>query len=128
MMSRQVTMFVEAKALPAVLAALVDEVVPAYCPMPQFLGFTVLQSDAGLRPEVVATSYWHDGLEESAELSDRFVGRIRAIEGVTAAKRTFDLLFATMRDTEGGFCVEGHRSEAPRAARAANGADDHAGD
>ncbi len=106
MMSRQVTAFVEPEALDAVISTLIDDVLPVYCKTPHFLGFTVVKSDKGPRTEVVATSYWDDGLEQTAQLSDQFVARIRAIDGVSAARRPFEIVYATMRDTTGGFCAE----------------------
>jgi len=103
MMSRQLTAFVDPGALDAVITTLIDEVLPAFRRTPHFLGFTVVTSDKGLRTEVVAMSYWDDGLEDTAELANRFVARIRAIDGVSAARRSFEVVYATMRDTTGGF-------------------------
>jgi hypothetical protein len=107
MMSRQVTAFVAPGALDAVISTLVDEVLPVYRESPHFLGFTVVKSDKGPRTEVVAMSYWDDGLEGTAQLSDKFVAQIRAIDGVSAARRSFEIVHASMRDTTGGFCTEG---------------------
>jgi hypothetical protein len=106
MMSRQVTAFVEPDALHSVVDTLIDEVLPVYCETPHFLGFTVIKSEAGPRTEIVATSYWDDGLEGSAHLSDQFMANIRAIEGVSASRRTFEILYVTMRDTTGGLCAD----------------------
>jgi hypothetical protein len=106
MMSRQVTAFVAPESLDAVIATLIDEVLPIYREAPHFLGFTVVKSDKGPRTEVVAMSYWDDGLEGTAQLSDKFVAQIRAIDGVSAARRSFEIVHASMRDTTGDFCAE----------------------
>jgi hypothetical protein len=96
-----VTFCVELEDLPVLMGAVVDDVIPHFEDIPHFLGVTVIKSDLGTRAEVVATSYWDDGLEGSGEQSARFVEEIFRVTGRNAARKSFDILYACVRDSTG---------------------------
>ena len=106
MKSRQVSFYVERDDLTLVMATVVDEVVPRFEQLPHFLGLTVIKSDVASRSEVVATSYWDDGLEGSETESQRFVDEIVRVTGSNPARKTFDILYAEVRDASGTLCTE----------------------
>ena len=104
MKSRQVSFYVEREHLTLVMTTVVEEVVPRFEQLPHFLGLTVIKSDVVDRSEVVATSYWDDGLEGSETESQRFVDEIIRVTGSNPSRKSFDILYARVRDSTGHLC------------------------
>ncbi len=106
MKSRQVSFYVEADNLPRVMDTICNEVLPQYSQLPHFLGVTVVKADLGERSEVIATSYWDDGLEGSEETSAKFIEEIVNVTGRNPARKIFDVLYAQVRDSNGALCTD----------------------
>jgi hypothetical protein len=104
--SRQVSFFVEADDLPSVMHTMCDEVIPQFQELPNFLGLTIIKADLDGRSEVVSTSYWDDGLADSEHVSSHFISEIVRVTGSNPARKVFDILYASVRDTSGELCVE----------------------
>jgi len=104
--SRQVTFYVEAEDLPLVMGALRAEVLPQFQELPNFLGLTMIKADTDGRSEVVSTSFWDDGLEDSEPVASRFIDEIFRVTGSNPARKTFDILYASVRDANGELCTE----------------------
>lgn len=79
---------------------------PRFEQLPHFLGLTVLKSDAAGRFEVVATSYWDDGLEGSEREPQRFIDEIIRVIGSNPSRKIYDILYAEVRDSRGTLCTE----------------------
>jgi hypothetical protein len=75
-----------------------DEVLPRFSKIPHFLGFVALQSE-GSRPEVVALSFWDDGLEGSEAISEEFRDEIERVTGAALARKEFTIVRMLMRGT-----------------------------
>jgi hypothetical protein len=101
MKCRQVSFYVEQSEIPLVMETVVHQVLPQYQVLPHFLGATVIKSDRGERAEVVATSYWDDGLEGSDEESSRFIEEISRVTGQNPSRKMYDILYAEVRDSNG---------------------------
>lgn len=106
MKSRMVQFYVESDELPLVMSTISNEVIPRFEQLPHFLGLTILKSDTTPRSEIMATSYWDDGLEGSAEESQRFVDEIIRVTGHNPSRKVFDILYAQVRDSSGALCSE----------------------
>jgi len=106
MKSRQVSFYAGHGELPVVMSAVCSEVIPRFEQLPHFLGLTVLKSDLADRSEVVATSYWDDGLEGSEMESQRFVDEIVRVTGSNPSRKIYDILYAEVRDSSGTLCTE----------------------
>lgn len=104
MKSRQVSFYVDMDDLPRVMETICDDVLPQYSMLPHFLGVTVVKADLGERSEVIATSFWDDGLEGSEEVSAKFIAEIVNVTGRNPARKTFDVLYAEVRDSNGTLC------------------------
>jgi hypothetical protein len=104
--SRQVSFFVEEDLLPIVMRTVQDEVLPRFCQMPHFLGFIALRSEMGPRPEVVARSFWDDGLEDFEAISEEFRGELQRLAGTASSRKAFDILRVMVRDTNGEPCLD----------------------
>jgi heme-degrading monooxygenase HmoA len=111
MKCRQVTFFVENPDLVAMMEAVRDRVIPSYESLPHFQGVTVVRSDLGPRSEVVVTSFWDDGLEDSEEMSNRFVEEIAHATGRNPIRKPYETLYAQVRNSLGGFGIAGLRWE-----------------
>jgi hypothetical protein len=77
-----------------------DEVLPRFSEVPEFLGFVALQSE-GSRPEIVAMSFWNDGLERSEAISEEFRDEIERVTGAALARKEFDIVKMMMRGPNG---------------------------
>lgn len=106
MKSRQVSFFVEPHLLPGVMSAVDEEVLPRFSQIPHFLGFVALQSELGPRPEIVAMSFWDDGLADSEAASEEFRDEIQRVTGTTSARKAFNILRVMVRDTNGNPCLD----------------------
>ena len=106
MKSRQVSFFVEEDLLPSVMRTVEDEVLPRFPRMSHFLGFVALRSEQGPRPEIVALSFWDDGLEDSEAVSEAFRSELQRVTGTASARKAFDILRVMVRDTKGEPCVD----------------------
>jgi heme-degrading monooxygenase HmoA len=122
MKCRQVTFFVENPDLVPMMEAVRDRVIPSYESFPHFQGVTVVRNDLGPRSEVVVTSFWDDGLEQSEELSNQFVQEIAHATGRNPIRKPYETLYAQVRNSLGGFGIGGLRWEGrPRKAPKGSG-------
>jgi len=106
MKSRCVSFFVEEPLIPEVVRRIQEDVLPRFSQLPHFLGFVALQSELSPRPEIVAMSFWDDGLEDSEAISDSFRSEIQNVTGTAPARRAFDVLRVMVRDTNGDVCLD----------------------
>ena len=106
MKSRSVSFFVDELLVPEVVRRIQEEVLPRFSKLPHFLGFVALQSELSSRPEIVAMSFWDDGLAESEAISDDFRREIQTVTGTAPARRAFDILRVMVRDTNGEVCLD----------------------
>ena len=97
MKCRQTYFYVDQESLPDVVKVVVEALVPEYRDIPHFLGVTLIKADSSTRAEVIATSFWDDGLEGSDEVSLRFVDEIHRITGSNPSRKQFDTLYAEFR-------------------------------
>ena len=100
---RQANFYVEQDRLPDILRAVLDELIPSYRDLPHFMGVTLIKADHGERAEVIATSFWDDGLEGSDEAPNRFVDAVDRITGSNPSRRRFDTLYVGFRAGDGTF-------------------------
>jgi hypothetical protein len=103
MKSRQISFFVEHDLLPSVMAGIVDDVLPRFAPLPHFLGFVALQSESGPRKEIVAMSFWDDGLEG---VSREFRAEVQRVVGTNPARKSYEILRVLVRDASGQPCLD----------------------
>lgn len=87
-----------------------DEVLPRFSEVPEFLGFVALQSE-GSRPEVIAMSFWNDGLEGSEAISEEFRDEIERVTGAALARKEFTIVKMMMRGSNGEVCLDVPMSE-----------------
>jgi hypothetical protein len=104
--SRQVSFYIKADDIPMVMDTLRTEVIPEFQTLPNFLGLTMIKADLGGRSEVVSTSFWDDGLEDSEQVASHFIDEIFRVTGSNPTRRAFDILYASVRDTNGELCSE----------------------
>ena len=103
MRSRQINFFIKEDLLPEVMESISTNVLPRFREMPHFLGLTVLKSASGPLAEIVATSYWDDGLEDSESVSAEFVDELYRVTGASPSRKVFDIVLATVRCSDGNF-------------------------
>jgi predicted secreted protein len=103
MRSRQVNFFVGEERLSEVMEAVTNDVVPRFRELPHFLGLTVLKGDGVRRAELLATSYWDDGLEDSEAISMEFMDEIYRATGTNPSVKAYDIVFAAVRCSDGTF-------------------------
>ena len=89
--------------LPGLSDAISSSVLPRFESLPHFLGLTAIKLDLGARCEIIVTSYWDDGLEESEQASKRFIEEIVRETGRNPSRKVYDILNAQVRDTAGEF-------------------------
>jgi hypothetical protein len=87
------------------------EVLLSFYDLCHFLGLTVLKADRlkadrGDRSEIIAMSYWDEGLEGSDEVSQRFNHEINRVTGQNPSRRSFDILHAVVRGPSGSFASD----------------------
>jgi hypothetical protein len=71
--------------------------------MPHFLGLTVIKIDVDGRSEVLITSFWDDGLTGSEKEASRFISEVADVTGIMPSRKSFDTLYAQVRDVSGMF-------------------------
>jgi len=101
-----VSFFVDEHLIPEVVRRVQDDVLPRFSQLPHFLGFVALQSELSPRPEIVAISFWDEGLDDSEAVSEEFRNEIEVVTGTTPARRAFDVLRVMVRDTNGRVCLD----------------------
>ena len=106
MKSRQVSFFIDQDLLPSVMGTIVNDVLPRYGNLPHFLGFVALQSESGPRKEIVALSFWDDGLEGSETASREFRSEIQRVVGTNPTRKAYDIVRVMVRDTDGQPCLD----------------------
>jgi len=100
MMTRFVSFFAKPDQVPDVKRRIEEEVLPQFLAIPQFLGFVALQSE-GSRPEIVALSFWDDGLEHSEAISEEFRNEIERVTGAAPARKQFNITKMIVRGPNG---------------------------
>jgi hypothetical protein len=103
--ARSVIFFAEADQIADVKRRINEEVLPRFSDIPEFLGFVALQSE-GSRPEVVAMSFWKEGLERSEAISEEFRDVIERVTGAALARKEFDIVKIMMRGPSGEVCLD----------------------
>ncbi len=106
MKSRQLHFYVQAEVVTSLTETVRNRVVPRYEEFPHFLGLTLLKVDLKERAEIVITSYWDDGLVDSEQMSAQFIDEIVKLTGSNPVRKVFDILYASVRDSNGELCVE----------------------
>ncbi|MGD0392812.1 MAG: hypothetical protein ABSC41_09215 [Acidimicrobiales bacterium] len=99
MKSRQIRFYVDLSDLPRMTESFSEEVLPAFRRVPNFLGVTLLRADAGERAEIIASSFWSDGLADSEEVSATVVNDIFRATGENPSRKNFDILYARVEET-----------------------------
>lgn len=97
--------FAEEDQIPDVKRRINDEILPRFSENPEFLGFVALQSE-GSRPEVIAMSFWNDGLEGSEAISEEFRDEIERVTGAALARKEFTIVKMMMRGSEGEISLD----------------------
>jgi hypothetical protein len=82
------------------MTAIVNDV-PRFSLLPHFLGFVALRSESGPRREIVAMSFWDDGLEGSESVSQEFRDEIRRVGATNPSRKAYDIVRVMVRDTQG---------------------------
>jgi len=100
--TRLVSFFAEPDQIPEVERRIHEEVLPRFMTIPHFLGFVALQSE-GMRPEIVAMSFWNDGLEGSEAISEEFRNEVERVTGATPARKEFGIVKVLVRAPNGKF-------------------------
>ena len=103
MKSRQICLCIELSELHQLMKAVRGRVLPRYEAMPHFLGLTVIKVDVESRSEVLVTSFWDDGLADSEMEASRFISEIVEVTGTMPSRKSFDTLYAQVRDVSGEF-------------------------
>jgi hypothetical protein len=101
MKSRVVSFYIDLDTLPPLMAAVEDLVIPRYEAIPHFLGLTLIKRDVQERAEVIVTSFWDDSLDESENQAKRFFDAITQLTGTNPSRRSYDTLYAKLRDPTG---------------------------
>jgi hypothetical protein len=73
-----------------------DDVLPRFSDVQGFLGFLALVSD-GSRREIIAMSFWDDGLKGSEEISETFRDEIEHVTGAAPARKEFRVITMVIR-------------------------------
>ena len=102
MKGRTVNFFIEREALPEVLRAIDEDVLPRYRAFPHFVGVIVLQSERGTRLEVAGISLWDGDLDDSEEIAAEFRREVQRVAGTGAARTSYDVIRLELRDDPGG--------------------------
>jgi hypothetical protein len=97
---RSVGFFAEPDQMDEVERRINDDVLPRFSELPEFLGFLALLSDS-TRPEIVAMSFWHGGLENSEAISEMFRDEIERVTGTAPARKEFKVIAMEMRGEHG---------------------------
>jgi hypothetical protein len=108
--ARSVIFFAEEDQIPDVKRRINDEVLPRFSEVPEFLGFVALQSE-GTRPEVIAMSFWNEGLEGSEAISEEFRDEIERVTGAALARKEFTIVKMMMRGSDGEVCLDLPKSD-----------------
>jgi hypothetical protein len=123
--ARSVIFFAAEDQIPDVRRLINEEVLPRFSEVPEFLGFVALQSEAS-RPEVIAMSFWNDGLEGSEAISEELRDEIERVTGAALARKEFTIITMTMRGSNGEICLDlpmsdGGEERCPRGHRLVDG-------
>jgi len=103
--ARSVVFLAEADQIPDVERRIDNEVLPRFSAVPEFMGFVALQSE-GSRPEIVAMSFWDDGLEESEAISESFRDEIERVTGSALARKEYNIIKMTMLNSTREVCLD----------------------
>jgi hypothetical protein len=103
MKGRTVNFFIEPEALPEVLRAIDEDVLPRYRALPHFVGVVVLQTERGSRVEVAGISLWDGDLEDSEEIAAEFRREVHRVAGTGAARESYEVIRLELRDGPSGF-------------------------
>ena len=86
MKGRTVNFFIEPEALPEVLRAIDEDVLPRYRAFPHFVGVVVLQSTRGSRIEVAGKLCSRSSLRSSIRLAIAWVRKMSRARDVAGSK------------------------------------------
>jgi hypothetical protein len=100
-----VVFFAEPDQISDVRRRITEEVLPRFSQVPEFLGFVALQSE-GSRPEIVAMSFWKEGLEDSEAISEQFRDEIERVTGAALARKEFSIVKMLVRGSNGDICLD----------------------
>ncbi len=108
MKCRQLTFYAMPEAVEIALVTISEDVVPRYIALPHFLGYVVLlsdthagQGDTDGRRQLTVMSFWHTGLEGSDAVAREFISEVNRVAGTNPSRKSFDLLKAMWRDSNG---------------------------
>jgi hypothetical protein len=73
------------------------------------LGFVALKSELGPRPEILAISFWEEGLENSEAISQERRDGVERRTGTAPTRKAFDILKATVRNKNGDVVLNSPR-------------------
>ena len=96
--------YAEEEPKPDVKRRIDEEVLPRFSEVPHFLGFVAFQSE-GSR-QVVAMSFWDDGLEGSEAFSEEFRIEMERVTGAALARREFTIVRMLMRGADGAVYLD----------------------
>src|SRR5580704_18807558 len=102
MKGRTVNFFIEPDALPEVLRAIDEDVLPRYREFSYFVGVVVLQSTRGSRIEVAGISLWDGELEDSEESAAEFRREVQRVAGTGAARTEYEVIRLELREGASG--------------------------
>jgi hypothetical protein len=92
MKGRTVSFYIDREFTEDCLRIFDEELLPRYLAMPQFLGIVVLEGELDDHPQVLGLSVWDGELEDSEEVIEQFLRRLNTVAGVSAARRSYDVL------------------------------------
>src|SRR5580658_5277266 len=98
MKGRTVNFFIEPDAVPDVLRAIDEDVLPQYRDFPHFVGIIVLRSERGSRLEVSGISLWDGDLDGSEEIAAELRREIDRVGGTGASRTSYDVIRLELRD------------------------------
>jgi hypothetical protein len=89
-----VSFFASADQLRAVRDRVDEHVLPRFSALPGFMGGVILQSEEE-RAEVLALSFWSEGLEASEPVSETLRDEIELLTGATPARKEYVVVSST---------------------------------
>ena len=103
---RQVRFYLDPDKVTKIMARLTAEILPMFEKLPHFRGYLALESDHGTLREIVISSFWDDGLDDSQEVSDAFVLAVHEMAETNPSRETYDILGALVTDEVGHLRIE----------------------
>ena len=101
MKGRTVNFFIEPEALPDVLRAIDEDVLPRYPGVPALRRCGGPAVTRGTRIEVAGISLWDGELEDSEEIAAEFRREVHRVAGTGAARTAYEVIRLELRDRPG---------------------------